>query len=78
MKESADRVPLLTYGANSSPERLALELAHLPESDHEALILSGDLKGVDVGAVPQPPVFSSMPATLNPSPGTNVRVAVSS
>jgi hypothetical protein len=74
--ESADRVPLLTYGANSSPERLALKLGHLPEDDHEALILSGDLEGFDVGAVAQPPVFSSMPATLIPSPDTAVRVAV--
>jgi hypothetical protein len=74
--ESTDRVPLLTYGANSSRERLALKLAHLPESDHEALILAGDLEGFDVGAVAQPPVFSSMPATLIPSPGTSVRVAV--
>ena len=74
--ESADRVPLLTYGANSSPERLALKLAHLPETDHEALILAGDLEDFDVGAVAQPPLFSSMPATLIPSPGTTVRVAV--
>ena len=74
--ESADRVPLLTYGANSSPVRLALKLAHLPESDREALIIAGDLEGFDVGAVAQPPVFSSMAATLLPSPGTKVRVAV--
>jgi hypothetical protein len=74
--ESADRIPLLTYGANSSPERLALKLAHLPEGDHEALIVAGDLEGFDVGAVAQPPLFSSMPATLIPSPGTTVRVAV--
>src|SRR5919201_271809 len=74
--ESTDRVPLLTYGANSSPDRLALKLAHLPESDHEALILAGDLEDFDVGAVAQPPVFSSMPATLIASPGTTVRVSV--
>ena len=30
--ESADRVPLLTYGANGSPDRLALKLAHLPRA----------------------------------------------
>lgn len=74
--ESANRVPLLTYGANASPERLSLKLAHLPEGDHEALILAGDLEGFDAGAVAQPPVFSSMPATLIASPGTTVRVAV--
>ncbi len=74
--ESADRIPLLTYGANSSPARLALKLAHLPEGDHEALILAAELDGFDVGAVAQPPVWSSMAATLIPSPGTTVRVAV--
>jgi len=74
--ESADRVPLLAYGANASPERLALKLAHLPDGHREALILTGDLEGFDVGAAAQPPVFSSMPATLIPSPGTAVRVAV--
>jgi hypothetical protein len=74
--ESADRVPLLAYGANGSPERLALKLAHLPDGHREALIVGGDLEGFDVGAAAQPPVFSSMPATLIPSSGTAVRVAV--
>ncbi len=75
--EDADhRVPLLAYGANGSPGRLAIKLAHLPDGHHEALILGGYLEGFDVGAAAQPPVFSSMPATLIPSPGTAVRVAV--
>ncbi len=74
--ESANRVPLLAYGANGSPERLALKLAHLPDGHREALILAGDLEGFDVGAAAHPPVWSSMPATLIPSPGTAVRVAV--
>ncbi len=74
--ESADRVGLLAYGANGSPERLALKLAHLPDGHREALILAGDLEDFDVGAAAQPPLFSSMPATLIPSPGTAVRVAV--
>jgi hypothetical protein len=74
--ESADRVPLLTYGANGSPGRLALKLAHLPQADHEALILACDLEGFDVGAAAHPPVWSSMPATLIASRGTAVRVAV--
>lgn len=74
--ESADRVPLLAYGANGSPARLALKLAHLPDGHHEALIIVGDLEDFDVGAAAQPPMWSSMPATLIPSPGTAVRVAV--
>lgn len=76
MDEAADRVPLLAYGANGSPGRLALKLAHLPDGHREALILAGDLEGFDVGVAAQPPLFSSMPATLVPSPGTAVRVAV--
>jgi hypothetical protein len=76
VEESADRVPLLAYGANGSPERLALKLAHLPDGHREALILAGDLEDFDVGAAAQPPLFSSMPATLIPSLGTAVRVAV--
>jgi hypothetical protein len=72
----SDRVPLLAYGANASPERLSLKLAHLPEGHREALILAGDLEDFDVGAAAQPPIFSSMPATLIPSPGTAVKVAV--
>jgi hypothetical protein len=47
--ESANRVPLLAYGANGSPKRLALKLAHLPDGDREALILAGDLEDFDVG-----------------------------
>jgi hypothetical protein len=74
--ESGDRVPLLAYGANGSPERLALKLAHLPDGDREALIVAGVLEDFDVGASAHPPVWSSMPATLVPSPGTALRVAV--
>jgi len=74
--DSTDRVPLLAYGANGSPERLSLKLAHLPDGHREALILAGDLADFDVGFAAQPPVWSSMPATLVPSPGTQVRVAV--
>jgi hypothetical protein len=72
----SDRVPLLAYGANASPGRLSLKLAHLPDGHREALILAGELEDFDVGAAAQPPIFSSMPATLIPSPGTAVRVAV--
>jgi hypothetical protein len=73
---SAERIPLLAYGANGSPERLSLKLAHLREGDREALILAGELQDFDVGVVAQPPLFITMPATLIPSPGAAVRVAV--
>jgi hypothetical protein len=75
-EESSERVPLLAYGANASPERLGMKLAHLPDGHREALIVSGYLDGFDVGVAAQPPVWSSMPASLIPSPGTEVRVAV--
>src|SRR5688500_1344278 len=75
-ENSGERVPLLAYGANGSPERLSLKLAHLPDGHREALILAGELEGFDIGVAAQPPVWSSMPATLIPSPGTAVRVAV--
>src|SRR3954452_14973006 len=71
-----DRLPLLAYGANASPERLALKLAHLDEEHRRVLILAGDLTDFDVAPAAQGPWFSSMPATLVPSPGTHVRVAV--
>lgn len=74
--QDRERIALLAYGANGAPERLALKLAHLDEGHREALIIAGDLEDFDVGAAAQPPVFSSMPATLIPSPGTAVRVAV--
>jgi hypothetical protein len=71
-----DRIPLLAYGANASPERLALKLAHLDAAHQRALILAGDLEGFDVGAAAQGPWFFTMPGTLVPSPGTRVRVGV--
>lgn len=73
---AAGRIALLAYGANGSPQRLALKLAHLPAGHRQALVLAGELEGFDVGAAAQPPLFSTMPATLVPSPGTAVDVAL--
>src|SRR5690242_16305807 len=54
---AGDRFPLLAYGANASPERLALKLAHLDEQHQRALILAGDLTDFDVSPAAQGPWF---------------------
>jgi hypothetical protein len=73
---SSGRIPLLAYGANGSPERLAAKLAHLPADQRDALVLAGYLEGFDIGAVAHPPVWSSMAGTPITSPGTQVRVSI--
>ncbi len=69
-------IPLLAYGSNGSPERLAVKFAHLPDGDRDALIVAGRLTGFDIGASALAPVWKAMAATLFPSPGTTVRIAV--
>ena len=72
-----DRHPILSFGANAAPSRLAMKFAHLPgEVDREALVLIGDLRDFDVGAVASPGLLGYLPATLFASPGTAVRAAV--
>ncbi|HEY1284695.1 MAG TPA: hypothetical protein VGF04_01285 [Solirubrobacterales bacterium] len=71
------RHPLLSFGANAAPSRLAAKFAHFEDdADREALVLTGDLHGVDVGAVASPGILGYMPATLFASPETAVRAAV--
>ena len=72
-----DRHPLVGFGANAAPVRLAAKLAHFPDlEDRTALVLAGDLNEVDVGAVAAPTGYGSVPAALFESPGTAVRAAV--
>jgi hypothetical protein len=70
------RFPLLAYGANGAPERLAMKLAHFPPEDREVLVLAGALHDFDVGAAAHPSFYGALPATIFPSPGTAVRCAV--
>lgn len=73
----ADRHPIVAFGANAGPERLALKLAHFDDlGDRTALVMAGDLHGFDVGAAASPTGYGSMAATLFASPGTAVRAAV--
>jgi hypothetical protein len=72
-----DRHPIVAFGSNASPARLELKFAHFPDlADRSALVLSGSLHDVDVGASASPTIYGAMPAALFPSPGTAVRAAV--
>jgi hypothetical protein len=74
---TADRHPMVSFGANGSPSALRIKFAHFPErSDREILVLTGHLLDVDVGAIAAPGMMGYMPATLFASPGTAVRAAV--
>jgi hypothetical protein len=70
------RFPLLAYGANGAPERLAMKLAHFPPEDREVLVLAGALHDFDVGAAAHPAFYGALPGTIFPSPGAAVRCAV--
>ncbi len=71
------RHPILSFGANASPARLAMKFGHFPnEKDREVLVLTGDLHDLDIGAVPSVPLLGYIPASLFASPGTTVRAAV--
>lgn len=72
-----DRYPLVAFGANGAPSRLETRFAAFEEpADREALVLTGELHGVDVGAQASPTAFGTMPGALFPSPGTAVRASI--
>jgi hypothetical protein len=74
---TADRHPIVSFGANGAPSALRTKFAHFPEpSDQEALVLTGYLRDVDVGAIAAPGIMGYMAGTLFASPGTAVRAAV--
>ncbi len=71
------RRPLVAIGSNGAPAVLERKFAHFPgEEDRSVLVLAGRLHDFDVGFAAQPALYGSLPATLFPSPGTAVRVAV--
>lgn len=72
-----DRHPIVSFGANASPARLAMKFGHFPRAaDREVLVLTGELHDLDVGVVPSVPLLGYMPGSLFASPGTAVRAAV--
>jgi|SRR6476620_5643631 len=70
----SDRTPLLSYGANSSPEALARKLASLP--GEELPVLRAELEGFDVVYSAHVSPYGAVPATLRESPGTTAPVFV--
>lgn len=74
---ASDRHPLVTFGANGAPDRLQLRFHEFSEvADREALVLTGELHDVDVGAQASPTAFGNFPGALIASPGTAVRASV--
>ena len=71
------RSPVLAIGSNGAPEALERKFAHFPEEDDRTVLaLTGGLHDFDIGVAAQPTMYGSMPATLFPSPGTEVRATV--
>jgi hypothetical protein len=74
---TADRHPLVTFGANGAPHRLIERFAGFPQpADRDVLVLTGHLRDFDVGANIVPVPYGAVPAILFDSPGTAVRAAV--
>jgi hypothetical protein len=75
--DGTGRLPVLAIGSNGAPGTLERKFAHFPEeNDRTVLALTGRLHDFDVGVAAQPTMYGSMPATLFPSPGTEVCATV--
>src|SRR4051795_9457902 len=74
---TANRHPLVTFGANGAPHRLIERFAGFPEpTDRDVLVLTGHLYDFDAGANVVPVPYGAVPAILFHSPGAAVRSAV--
>lgn len=74
---AAGRVPLLAIGSNAAPEVLERKFAHFEAAaDRTLLALTGWLRDFDVGPAATVALYGSMPATVFPSPGTEVAATV--
>jgi hypothetical protein len=74
---TADRHPLVTFGANGAPQRLIERFAGFAEpTDRDVLVLTGHLHDFDAGANVVPVPYGAVPAILFACPGAAVRAAV--
>jgi hypothetical protein len=71
--ECEERTPMLAYGSNASPEVLARKLAL---SDQPVLVVPAWLDDFDVVYSAHISPYGAIPATLQRSPGTKVRIHV--
>lgn len=71
--DPSERVAMLAYGSNAAPEVLARKLAL---SDQAVLVVPAWLDGFDVVYSAHISPYGAVPATLQRSPGTEVRVHV--
>lgn len=77
LSDAGGRVPVLAFGSNPAPQTLRRKFAHFPDEDNRSVLaLTGRLHDFDVGVSAQPALYGSMPATLFPSLGTEVRATV--
>lgn len=73
----AGRVPLLAIGSNAAPATLERKFAHFEAAaDRAVLALTGHLRDFDVGPAATVAIYGSMPATIFPSPGTEVAATI--
>lgn len=71
------RSPVLAIGSNAAPNRLALKVAHFEDAEDRLVgVESGVLEDFDVGPAAVVTGYGSLPATIFPSPGTRVSLAV--
>jgi hypothetical protein len=76
-RAGSGRVPLLAIGSNAAPEVLERKFAHFEQAEDRALLaLTGRLRDFDVGPAATVALYGSMPATIFPSPGTEVAATV--
>jgi hypothetical protein len=74
--ETPTRFPLLSFGSNAAPGRLATKLEELPAGHRDVAVISGELHDFDVGVSAHAAVYGAFPATIFVSPGTAARAAV--
>jgi hypothetical protein len=74
---ASGRLPLLAIGSNAAPETLQRKFAHFADADdRRVLAVVGRLHDFDVGVAAHPALYGAMPATVFPSPGTEVEATL--